>query len=693
MAVEYIPSLTDLTHPQQSDDASLVQSEVLLVKQYVNNVVMPALAAGVIPPSVSGFTYKGNYSAATQYYINNVVSFGGGVYIAVASTLGNAPTNATYWSLVVPANSVLTNEGDLLYYTGGSNSRLPIGVTGTKLVSNGVDPVWKPDDNVPGFTIGNSAASNNALTLPPPTISLSNPAIGPVIRPVSRAYTNGFHVWLNKNGEVCFRGSSSSFYFGGNNAGGASFGTIILNNFSANSGVLAANEQFVQVHAAWNNILALTNLGNVFAIGANSNGICGEGTTVEKRVWVKIPTLGPNATWGGKTSPIVALHIGLGIANTTSNASDPSCAFAIDTNGRLFAWGSGALGQLGNGATTASITAPVLISGPWNTTKVTQVHSSGVHTLVLDANGLMYGTGYNGGGSNTYGGALGNGNNTNLTSFTRLAASIITTPIRQVLASADTGVSTSGYYATSYAVTLSGVYGTGYNADGRLSVSNTTSTNAFAAINQILTGDTTVALYASGEGAFLTILIQEIDSVVFAYGLAGYNGGGQCADGTTVNRTNIYGAPATNSQFSYNTSAVNGVVNNTIIYFGTNTDHTNPDIVFPIGQLNGNGTHGFLVHELGYWWYLGPQGLLNLAPATQASSNYAQIMPMPQSIMNGTDTIVDVINNSQANGAAGCPSSLVIQCASGKQYALGNNNYKQYNDSGLYLAQFASIPL
>jgi len=284
MAIEYTPSLTDLTHPVQGDDSSLSQEEILLVKQYINNTVMPALIAGIQPPSASGFVYEGNYSSVTAYFTNNIVTFGGALYIAIAATTGNAPSNTSYWALVVPANSVLTTEGDLLYYNSGANARLPLGANGYHLVSNGTDPIWVVNDTPESFTAQNvgliplvdSANSNTAVavSLPSKISALPNPACGPVKRPIARGFSTTYHVWINKHGEIVFRGSSGTFKYGGNNAGGSLQGAVILNNFSAAYGLPAANEIFVQVFSAGDTILGLSNLGNVWAIGNNSTGCC-----------------------------------------------------------------------------------------------------------------------------------------------------------------------------------------------------------------------------------------------------------------------------------------------------------------------------------------------------------------------------------------------------------------------------------
>jgi hypothetical protein len=49
------------------------------------------------------FQYRGAYVSSTQYEYNDVVVYGGDVfcYVNALATIGNAPTNATYWSRMV----------------------------------------------------------------------------------------------------------------------------------------------------------------------------------------------------------------------------------------------------------------------------------------------------------------------------------------------------------------------------------------------------------------------------------------------------------------------------------------------------------------------------------------------------------------------------------------------------------------
>ena len=67
------------------------------------------------------FYWAGDYNPATQYEMNDVVRYGGNVYvyINVVAAIGNAPTNTTYWALMVEGiNFVGTWSGATQYYIG-----------------------------------------------------------------------------------------------------------------------------------------------------------------------------------------------------------------------------------------------------------------------------------------------------------------------------------------------------------------------------------------------------------------------------------------------------------------------------------------------------------------------------------------------------------------------------------------------
>ncbi len=74
------------------------------------------------------FYYQGEYSGATEYELNDVVKYGGNVYVYkyVTAATGQVPTSTTYWDLMVPGfkfegvynNSTAYQPGDVVTYGG-----------------------------------------------------------------------------------------------------------------------------------------------------------------------------------------------------------------------------------------------------------------------------------------------------------------------------------------------------------------------------------------------------------------------------------------------------------------------------------------------------------------------------------------------------------------------------------------------
>jgi hypothetical protein len=70
-------------------------------------------------------TWRGNWSAATAYALNDVVAQGGSSYICVLANTGNSPPNATYWSLVAQIGATGPQGA-----TGATGPAGPTGATG-----------------------------------------------------------------------------------------------------------------------------------------------------------------------------------------------------------------------------------------------------------------------------------------------------------------------------------------------------------------------------------------------------------------------------------------------------------------------------------------------------------------------------------------------------------------------------------
>ena len=100
------------------------------------------------------FKWKGTYSGATAYTIDDVVEYNGSSYICILASTGNLPTNATYFEQMSSAGTngtngtdlttTLTTQGDLVYRDGSGLQRLGAGTAGQVLQTGGAgaNPSW-----------------------------------------------------------------------------------------------------------------------------------------------------------------------------------------------------------------------------------------------------------------------------------------------------------------------------------------------------------------------------------------------------------------------------------------------------------------------------------------------------------------------------------------------------------------------
>lgn len=100
------------------------------------------------------FNWKGSYSGATAYVVDDVVESSGSSYICILATTGNAPPNATYWEQMSSAGTngtdgtdlttTLTTQGDIVYRDGSGLAKLGAGTSGQLLQTGGTgaNPSW-----------------------------------------------------------------------------------------------------------------------------------------------------------------------------------------------------------------------------------------------------------------------------------------------------------------------------------------------------------------------------------------------------------------------------------------------------------------------------------------------------------------------------------------------------------------------
>lgn len=347
-------------------------------------------------------------------------------------------------------------------------------------------------------------------------------------------------------------------------------GDAVGNNAGTPSLVPVSNppSSWNQVVGTYDSACALSNVGTVYCWGLNNSGQLGQGDTTVRYIATKV-------TFPGGASAITSI--------TTNAYFEYSSAYttfyAIDSAGKVWAWGANNWGQLGDG-TNVNKTAPAQVgSAIWAGKVITKISASGAyaaHAAALDSTGQLYTWGYNGVGE------LGLNNTTD--QWTPIAIAGFTS-VRDVKATG--GHNGSSAVGATFVLKNDGtVWGSGRNADGELGDTTTTNRSSFtqaagvSGIIKLYAGVHNVAVVNSSgivslvgwngygqlgnnsianalayitptggfqgktnkviitgnssNGAYVTIYILDTDGNVWA---AGYNGRGQLGIGGTTNTT------------------------------------------------------------------------------------------------------------------------------------------------------------
>jgi hypothetical protein len=118
---------------------------------------------------VKGFDYQsGGYDAATTYNIGDVVRYISSSYVMLKDRQINVTpgTDGTVWQLIAQGDSgaVLNTRGDLLIQDASQTTRLPIGVVGSVLTTDGTDPIWSNAEGRNVNYVANSGSNSNPGT-------------------------------------------------------------------------------------------------------------------------------------------------------------------------------------------------------------------------------------------------------------------------------------------------------------------------------------------------------------------------------------------------------------------------------------------------------------------------------------------------------------------------------------------------
>jgi alpha-tubulin suppressor-like RCC1 family protein len=278
-----------------------------------------------------------------------------------------------------------------------------------------------------GLRAWGSSASNQLGWLPRTPLPLY-PQMGAV-----RALSGG-----SGNSTAMLRTNGSLWTLGANASGQLGLG-VADNGHHPTPTELAVGQTWRVISAAQSYVMAIRSDGTLWAVGSNGSGQLGDGTLIGR---ASLTQIGTDNDW-------------VAVAANSFTTGSAAHTLALKANGSLWAWGSNASGQLGNGTLITSLT-PMRVGTDLDWSMI--FSTGGSHSLALKTNGTLWVW-----GSNTNGQV---GNNTVVNA---------TAPV-QVLA----GVSAAaGGNLHSLAIKTDGtLWAWGLNSSGQLGDGSTAQRNA-----------------------------------------------------------------------------------------------------------------------------------------------------------------------------------------------------------------------
>ena len=194
-----------------------------------------------------------------------------------------------------------------------------------------------------------------------------------------------------------------------------------------------------------------------------------------------------NGTSGGSSDAPVTVSLPAGVTPTAITASQGT-GYAIGSNGKLYGWGNNAYDTLGDGVSGGSSDAPVVVSLPAGVTP-TAIAGGYLSAYALGSNGKLYAWG------DDYYGELGNGMSGDTPGGTALMSD---TPVVVSLPAGVTPATIAGGGGCAYAISPNGtLYAWGFNSTGQLG-DGTTTNNSTPEVISLAPGVTAKAITGGG---------------------------------------------------------------------------------------------------------------------------------------------------------------------------------------------------
>ncbi len=490
--------------------------------------------AGATTTSISGA-----YSAA--YTISSLTSTNTGTYLVdVITPLGSVTSDTAEVSVLQDPPSFSASALTPVVLASGGTLSASISVTGSAPFTY----QWRKNGvPIPGAT---SATLTDVGALPSDsgsyTLVASN-ALGSAVSQILPVQVGSGTSQL----------SGSALVWGDNYYGqlgnGLGAGMPIPAQMDTSGSNLLNGKTIVQMAAGQYHVLVLASDGKLYAWGRNSNGQLGNGTTTHSSTPVAVTMSG---VLSGKT--------------ITAVAAGAQHSVVLTSDGLVFSWGYGGLGQMGQGS-TANATTPVapLMTGVLAGKQIKRIATCANATIALSSDGLaIYAW-----GDGTVG-QLGNNASTQQNS-----------PVAVTMTGALSGKTVSAIAAgATHAVALSSdglAFAWGANAFGQLGDNSTIQRLVPVAVTATGALSGKVLTQASAESS--ATFVVSTSGELFAWGAASRRG-----DGSVVQ-----------SQVPVSVSAISSLASKTVTAVSSGLEHsfaiTSDKQVYSFG-LNSNGQLG-----------------------------------------------------------------------------------------------------